>query len=546
MVNLGSLSLLGPRDVTVDSTGDLYIADFFNSRVVAVLPGQQSLSFANTGTGQTSADSPQTVSILNIGNEPLNMTALSTMTTGQTAGSFNLNGSGTTCTSSTSLAAGESCALGVEFLPVSAGALTGTVNIADNNLNASAVQQISLSGTGVGFYATLALNAYSQTVTYGTPVAITATLSGSNGVPTGNVTYSIDGGIAADAPLISGATSSTAQIALPTLHGRTTHRVAVNYPGDAYYVEPTISQTFVLTVNSVATDTTLSAPSTATAGQSVRLTATVLAGTTPVTSGTVTFFSGTTSIGAATLDSNGQAVLTTTQLPAGTDSITASYLGTMDYATSTTTAASTIVVSAVVTPSYSMTASPTSMSVAQGKTGVTMLTLTPVSSYSGTLTLSCGNLPSYATCVFYQGGVVNNTVTMSGDGKAIAVTLNIQTNVATAARLNALPGMRPGSPQHPSTPLLPALAFWFPGGVAWLAAMGRKRKRSSKMRQGLRILLLALMTGALAVGFSGCSSNATTVTPVGTSTITVTAAPSAGSIQSQASQTLSLALTVTQ
>jgi len=115
---------------------------------------QQSLSFASTNIGTTSSDSPQDVAVQNIGNQPLDFTALNTTTTGQTTTSFNLNGAGTTCVSSTTLAPGADCGLGVEFAPLVGGSLTGTVNITDNSLNAAApnyaTQQVNLSGTGVG------------------------------------------------------------------------------------------------------------------------------------------------------------------------------------------------------------------------------------------------------------------------------------------------------------------------------------------------------------------------------------------------------------
>ena len=145
-------ALCGPQGVAVDGAGDVYIADTENNRVVEINQSQQTLSFASTNVGSTSSDSPQNVTVQNIGNQPLTFTALSTATTGQTTSSFNLNGSGTTCTDSTSLNAGESCELGVEFLPTVGGSLAGTVNLTDNSLNAVApnnVQQISLSGTAV-------------------------------------------------------------------------------------------------------------------------------------------------------------------------------------------------------------------------------------------------------------------------------------------------------------------------------------------------------------------------------------------------------------
>ena len=150
----GGLGLSDSSGVAVDGAGDVYISDTGNYRVVEVNQSQQSLSFASTNIGTTSSDSPQDVAVQNIGNQPLDFTALNTTTTGQTTTSFNLNGAGTTCVSSTTLAPGADCGLGVEFAPLVGGSLTGTVNITDNSLNAAApnyaTQQVNLSGTGVG------------------------------------------------------------------------------------------------------------------------------------------------------------------------------------------------------------------------------------------------------------------------------------------------------------------------------------------------------------------------------------------------------------
>jgi sugar lactone lactonase YvrE len=141
--------LCRPAGVALDGAGNLYIADTYNNRAAELATGL-ALSFAKTIVGQTSTDSPQTVTFENIGNEPMNITALATGTTGQTSSSFNLNGSGTTCTSTTSLTSSESCVLGVEFSPLLFGPLTGTVSITDNSLNGTGtVQQIGLSGTGL-------------------------------------------------------------------------------------------------------------------------------------------------------------------------------------------------------------------------------------------------------------------------------------------------------------------------------------------------------------------------------------------------------------
>ena len=55
---------------------------------------------------------------MNNGNAALNLSALLAST------NFNLNGPHTSCSGSTTLAAGTSCILGIEFQPTAAGAQT--------------------------------------------------------------------------------------------------------------------------------------------------------------------------------------------------------------------------------------------------------------------------------------------------------------------------------------------------------------------------------------------------------------------------------------
>jgi hypothetical protein len=105
-----------------------------------------------------------------------------------------------------------------------------------------------------------------------------------------------------------------------------------------------------LTVTAATTTTTLTAPATATGGNSVALTATV-ASTAGTPGGTVTFYSGATSLGTGTLNASGVATLSTTTLAVGTDSLTASYPATGNFGASTS-APSSVNVSA---PSQTIT-----------------------------------------------------------------------------------------------------------------------------------------------------------------------------------------------
>lgn len=134
-----------PFSVALDGAGDVFIADWFNNKVVEVQQSQpQALSFASTAVGAASA--PQSVTVQNIGNQPLNATGLSV------AANFKQEpGSGTPedCTSNVSLADGASCNLSIVFTPYSTGLISGSAVLTDNALNStSATQSIKLTGTG--------------------------------------------------------------------------------------------------------------------------------------------------------------------------------------------------------------------------------------------------------------------------------------------------------------------------------------------------------------------------------------------------------------
>ncbi len=224
----------------------------------------------------------------------------------------------------------------------------------------------------------------------------------------------------------------------------------------------------------------------------------------------------------------------------GTYPITPTVTGThlSDY--TVTTVNGTLTVSAVSTPSYTLTANPNTMTIAPGATTGNSTTLAlATTNYSGAVTLSCvqSSLPANAYCSFPgNAGARSQVVTLSGSNMNVA--MNIETNMATAPPMARMQGMpSPFGSQSPLSPILPALAFWWPGSMAGLAAFGRKRGLSKTRQRMLQLCLLVLMTGALAAGISGCggssssTSAATHITPAGTSTVTVTAAPASGTAQ---------------
>jgi hypothetical protein len=136
--------LNSPEGFALDAAGDLFIADQNNSRVQLVQRSQASpLNFPSTLAGTTS--SPLTVTLQNIGNTALTFMNFAAST------DFSVDSGSTTCSTSSPLAPGGLCNVGVAFAPMKDGLLMGTLTVTDNALNASsATQSVPLTGTGMG------------------------------------------------------------------------------------------------------------------------------------------------------------------------------------------------------------------------------------------------------------------------------------------------------------------------------------------------------------------------------------------------------------
>ncbi len=140
--------LYNPVGLAFDGPGNLYIVDNSHTRVLEL---QRSLSPTlnfptSTPAGSTdTTDGTKTVTVQNIGNEALTLSALS-----YPADFSEASGDTKACTGSTSLDSGQTCDLPIEFAPLDTGALSEAVTLTDNSLNAvNATQDIALTGTAL-------------------------------------------------------------------------------------------------------------------------------------------------------------------------------------------------------------------------------------------------------------------------------------------------------------------------------------------------------------------------------------------------------------
>jgi hypothetical protein len=174
---------------------------------------------------------------------------------------------------------------------------------------------------------TATLTSSVSTITYGSSVTLTVTLSASGAKPTGTVTF-LDGAMSLGAGTLN--TSGVATLMSSKVPGGK-NTITASYQGDARYASVASAPVSVM-VNKAAPSVKLaSSVSSITYGGSATLTAT-LSGIGAKPTGTVTFLAGSKPLGTGTLNSSGVATLTTSKLPAGTDSVTTSYAGDTNYA----------------------------------------------------------------------------------------------------------------------------------------------------------------------------------------------------------------------
>jgi hypothetical protein len=290
--------------------------------------------------------------------------------------------------------------------------------------------------------------------------------------------------------------------------------ILLNIYGSAPVVTPPASST-----------TTLKASATSiTAGASVTFTATVsgAAGSSATPTGTVSFLDGATKLGTGTLTS-GAATYATSALATGSHSITAQYSGDTNFAASTSSAV-TITVSAVA-PSFTLGASPTSVSItAAGSSGTTTLTVTPAGGFAQAVSFACAGLPSETSCTFAP-----STVTPSGGAATTVLTIS-----TTAPSVKKNPGN-----EHASLTGLAAFASLALLILTFRPSGNRMRWLAVLLTVGIAVSIFGCGGGSSGSGGGGSGAGTKDPgTPAGTGTVTVTA--TAGSL----TQTVSLSVAV--
>ena len=343
----------------------------------------------------------------------------------------------------------------------------------------------------------------------GAPVTFTATLSGGSGTsqPSGSVRFMDGNAFLGTANLdTSGvATCATSTLALGP------HSITVMYAGDSNFAAIT-SAPFIETIALGSTATSLTASAaTASVGTSIVFTATVSspAGT---PSGTVTFVEGSSTLGTATLNGSGVATFTTSALGITTHQIVAQFAATSTYSASVSAARQVIITGA---PDYSVTATPSLITLARGGKATASFTVTPVNGYAGSISFSCGSLPADASCSFSPAQVVFTAAGQSA--KSTTLTFDTQLHASLS-----VPQLRPGKNRMDLIAF--ATILWLP--LSLIGVFRSRASRRGRRRPLLPLLGLLLMLGGAAT-ITGCASGsaspaANPTTPAGTYSVSVT------------------------
>lgn len=208
-----------PRSATPDLNGNLAIADTLNQRirsgtVPTIAFGSQIVGLPTTG---------QPITLSNTGTAPI------TVSTIGFAGAFTAVSGGSCPSVPITLAARANCTMNIAYLPTAVGAASGSVTFSGTGV---VTQSVLLTGGGTQASTTVTLVSNAATPFINQTIIFTSTVQpAGSGIPTGTVTF-YAGGVSIGAPqtLANGSASITTTFATAGTYG-----ITAVYSGDANY-----------------------------------------------------------------------------------------------------------------------------------------------------------------------------------------------------------------------------------------------------------------------------------------------------------------------
>lgn len=522
-----------PTGLTLDASGNLFIADTNNNRVREISStgtvstiagnGRQGYSGDNSAATVATLNSPLAVAsapgigvaVADTDNDRVRMVTtagtIQTIAGSAAAGAESLQVAasspslvyGTAAVTATFSYGGNTATGAVTFLDITAGTTLGTANLASNTASlalptlSAGVHQLVASYAGDSNNPAIASGIYVLTVT---PVAVTASahaVTQPYGTAIPLLTGTLTGVLPQDAATVTAVYATTAtQTSAPGVYPITatlTGATAANY---TLSLAPSSGS---LTITKASTNITLtSTPTTQYAGVAVTLKAVVASATTGTPTGSVTFFDNGTAIGTVALAS-GVAQLSTTNLSIGAHVISMTYTGDTNFlngSASASTGATTVTVAP--DPDFTLattTGTYAAKTIVPGDSATFNFTVTPVGGpFTSPIAFTVSGLPTGATAT-----LTPTSVTPGSSATNFVLTVATQ---KFHAKMQNLAGGSLGL------------------ALLLLPFVRNRRIRCAGHRMVRLALLLLLATAAGAL--SGCGSSGFFGQPQASSTITVT------------------------
>jgi large repetitive protein len=416
----------GSHNITASYAGDTNTAPGTSSVVIQVVKDATSVAITSSLNPSSSLQSVTFTAVVS-GTSGIPTGSVTFFDSSTNLGTASLDGTGTAIFSISTLS------VATHHITARYGGDTNSNTSTSSTLN----QQVVASST------TTALSTSNPSVSYGTTLIFTASVSGGgSGIPTGTVTF--QDGTSVTLGSVNLDIHGNAALTISTL-AVGPHSIRAVYLGDSNNggststsVQETITQ--ITTVTSIATTTTPAA-----AGASIQLTATITPGSSvpssPIT-GTVTFMEGATTLGATAVNGT-TATITLSSLAVGSHLIDAVYSGATNYAGSTSALLTQSVLQAISSGTLTASANP----LIAGKSEILTVSLTSNGGVpTGTVVFKDTKGDIFGTAVVNAQGVATFTVpsltsgsytivaVYSGDvnTQGVSPTLNLTVQQATA------------------------------------------------------------------------------------------------------------------
>lgn len=490
--------LYGPEGLARDSNGNIFIADVFDNKIREMQSNKIILDFTylTTYVGNISPSDPQFVE--NDGNAPLTLASI----TPEANAAVDNTVQNACATGSPGYGPTAGCYISAEFAPTTTGDPLDTDILVATDSGGNSPLDIELVGdaipatpTSITLTSTPNPSNFEQSVAFEASAAAMAapgsTTTTNLGIPAGTITFLADGASIGTATLDSTGQATLNYSALTV----GTHVITASYAGTNDYMAST-SASVSQVVQKMPTSTSLGASSSGGANSPATLVATVtgITSLTPIPTGTVTFFNGTTNLGTAPLNANGIATLSP-QLAATSNTFTATYSGDAVHSPS-----SSVAVAITIVPNdFDIAAAPAAVTVAAGQYAMINVTVSSNNGYADTIGLGCATVPANVNCHFSS-----DTVVLPAGG-SVTVQLTIDTN-------NPLGGGSSAMNSSTGARDFTLAGIFLPGGFVFGCIFWRSRKRNKAVFTAALALLLSgaiLLTGCSG-GFSQSSATAGT------------------------------------